>query len=411
MRILLVNKFYDLRGGTERVLFDLEEALREDGHETAVFATREDRNRESPWREYFAEGRDYENPSPLDRLGHAFATIYDWQARKSFSRILDDFRPEVVHLHNIYHQLSPSILDELRSRGIPAVMTLHDYKLVCPAYRLFRGNEVCEECVGRRLPWGVFWHSCSRGSRSEGLVLAIESTWHRWRRSYERSISVFISPSHFLAAVVRRQGLGEREVRVIPNAPRFDIDVAPTSEWSEGPTVLVAGRLSEEKGLRVILEASRDTPGVEIRIAGDGPLAAELRATYSELEQLRWLGSLDAAELGRERARAWAIAVPSVWYENAPLTAIEAFHSGRAVIAADHGGLVEMVEEGVNGWRVAPGDPTAWAETLKRVEGGKAELMRMGEAAAALARERYRFDSFYESHLELYREVSGERIS
>jgi glycosyltransferase involved in cell wall biosynthesis len=408
VRVLQVNKFYDLRGGTERILFDLGAELRDDGHEVAVFATREESNVETPWREYFAAERNYVDPSVFDKLGYALSTIYDRKARRSFARILDEFRPDVVHLHNIYHQLSPSILDELRPRSIAAVMTLHDYKLACPVYRLFRDGQVCEECVGTRTPLGVARHACSRGSLSESLLLAAESTAHRWRGSYERSIQRFISPSHFLADMVRRQGIAGAQLEVIANAPRRHTVPAPFDRRDVAPTVLCATRLSEEKGIHVLLEAARELPMVQIRIAGEGPQEADLRQIFGELSNVHWLGKLDGEELQIERERCWAVAVPSIWYENAPLAAIEAFHSARPVLAADHGGLVEMVEEGQQGWRIAPADVAAWSAALRRLCEGRELMADMGERAAARARQDYSFDRFYRQHLELYQKVMAE---
>jgi glycosyltransferase involved in cell wall biosynthesis len=405
LRILLVNKFYDHRGGTERILFDLEAELRADGHDVAVFATRDERNLPTPWREYFAAGRDYENPTLGQRLSYAVATVYDRQARQSLARLLDEFRPDVVHLHNIYHQLSPSVLDELRERGLPAVMTLHDYKLACPVYRLFRQGRICEECVGRSVPWGSAVHGCSRGSRLESVLLSVESTVHRLRRSYERAVHRFVCPSRFLAGVMQRQGIPAEQLTVIENAPR-DL---PSSEdlppRDPTPTVLLATRLSEEKGVEVLLEAAQDVGEVSVRVAGTGPLEADLRRCYPETPQRQWLGRLDQSALARERARSWAVAVPSLWYENAPLSAIESFHAGRPVLGADHGGLVEMVEEGVTGWRAPPGDVGAWVELLRRVVSRPEELECMGEAASRCARERYDFARFYDEHLALYQEV------
>lgn len=407
MRVLQVNKFYDLRGGTERILFDLESGLRGRGHEVAVFATLDERNEPTPWREYFARGRDYDHPGPRERLGNAIAAVYDRDARRRFSRLLDAFDPELVHLHNIYHQLSPSLLDELRERGIPAVMTLHDYKLVCPIYRLFRDGRPCEECVGRRVPIGVLQHRCSRKSWAESALLAVESSVHRLRRSYERSIQRFVAPSRFLRDVVLRHGLPPERVEVIENAPAEAIRPEPALARADRPTVLCAARISFEKGIDVLLEASRRVPSVELRIAGEGPELEVLRRRSADLPQVVWLGRLDAEALARERARSWAVALPSVWYENAPLAAIEALLAGRPLLAADHGGLREMVEEGRTGWRVPPGRVGAWAEVLEKVAGGAEVLAEMGERAAGDAAFRYDYERFLDRTLELYAGVVG----
>ena len=402
MRVVQVNKFYDPRGGTERVLYDLEDGLVERGHDVAVFACAHPDNRPTDWSDYFVAERDYASTSPWTRLRHAAGTIYDRGARRAFARLLDDFAPDVVHFHNVYHQLSPSVLDEVRARGLPAVMTLHDYKLACPVYRLYRDGAICEKCVGTEWPLWCGVHGCSRGSRAESWLLALESTVHRLRRSYERAVTTFVSPSAFLASVVRRQGIPARRLTVIPNAPRRRPEPADPAARDPRPTVFFAGRLSEEKGLHVLIDAVRATPGVQLRVAGTGPMERALRERAEGLENVRFLGHLDADSLEAERARCWVVAVPSVWYENAPLSVLEAFASGRPVLAADHGGLVEMVEPGVTGWRLPPGDVAAWASTLRRLPVAQAEIMLMGTRAAAHAAGAYSYDAFLDAHESLY---------
>lgn len=402
MRVLLANKFYDPRGGTERVLFDLEDGLRDRGHEVAVFACAHPENRATPWSRYFVPERDYTSRALGVRLRHAAGTLYDRQARLHFARLLDDFGPDVVHVHNIYHQLSPSILDEVHARRIPTVMTLHDYKLVCPVYRLFRDGAVCEKCVGTEWPLWSGVHNCSRGSRAESWLLAIESSLHRMRRSYERAVTVFVSPSEFLARLVKRQGIPARRIQVIRNAPRLRPASADASARDRDPTLLVTGRLSEEKGVHVLIAASARVPEVQVRIAGTGPSERRLREQARDLPHVHFLGHLDPDRLVAERARAWAVAVPSVWYENAPLSVLEAYCAGRPVLAADHGGLVEMVVEGVSGWRLGPGDVDAWADAMRRLQGAQSALMLMGARARALADREYGYDHFLDEHEQLY---------
>lgn len=407
MRVLQVNKFYDPRGGTERVLFDLEDGLRERGHEVAVFACRHPDNRPSVWSDYFAADRDYAGGSWRQRISHAAGTLYDGAARARFARILDAFAPDVVHFHNIYHQLSPSLLDEVAERALPSVMTLHDYKLVCPVYRLYREGAPCTKCVGTRWPGWVGVHRCSRGSTAESWLLAVESTFHRQRRSYERAIARFLCPSAFLAERMREGGLPPSRLVVLRNAPRHRPAVASPELRDAVPTLLYAGRLSEEKGVDLLVEAARAVPAVQLRIAGDGPEAEALRRLAEGLANVHWLGRLEAAGLDRERARAWAVVVPSRWWENAPLTVLEACAAGRPVLAADHGGLTEMVDHGLNGWRVPAGVAAAWAEAFARVRGARDELGLLGAKALAWVESTHDFGRFLDRHESIYAEVSS----
>jgi glycosyltransferase involved in cell wall biosynthesis len=406
MRVLMVNKFYDLRGGTERMMFDLSAGLTERGHDVVPFATADPRNEPTPYARYFAPSRDYDAPNAF-RLKLAVSMIHDREAAACLDRLLDAVNVDVAHLHNIYHQLSPSILWVLRRRGIPTVMTLHDYKLVCPVYRLFRDGHPCEECVGRRTPVGAGLHTCHRGSRAQSWLVALESTVHRWRRVYEKGVDLFVSPSEFLGGVVRRHGIEPPRLRVIVNAPRRRGPPAAADERAARPRVLYAGRLSFEKGVDVLVTAAREAPDVEVGIAGRGPLEAELQARAEGIPNVQFLGWLDADALRQELGRAWAVALPSVWYENAPLSLLEAYAAGRPVLASDRGGLPEMVEEEHSGRLVPAGDVTAWTRALRRVAAEPERLAAMGELARARLDRVYDFDDCVEAYLDAYRGVGA----
>ena len=411
MRILQVNKFYDLRGGTERVLYDLEDGLRGRGHEVGVFSAEHPRNRSTEGPLWLVPGRDYENPGLRDRVRHAFGTLYDTGVRREFARALDAFDPDLVHLHNIYHQFSPSILDELHSRGLPAVMTVHDFKLVCPVYRLFRAGEICRECVGRAWPQGVIQHRCSRGSLAESTLLAFESGFHRARRSYERAISAFIAPSEFMGGVLIEGGFAAASVEVSRNAPKSVPGLADTGSRSQWPSLLYAGRLSEEKGVDLLVGAARDCPSVELRIAGAGPLEASLRLAAAGLDNVVFLGHLDATALSAERQRTWATLAPSRWYENAPLSVIESWWAGRPVLGSNHGGLAEMLADGVAGWPVAPSDQEAWSAAFRRAAESRDDLVALGECARARAERDHRFTDFLDRTLDLYDRVLAKETA
>jgi len=352
VRVLMGNKFLYLRGGTERVMFDLTEGLVERGHEVIPFAMQDERNQATPWSRWFPPPRDYDAPGPAGKLRLAAASIWDRESRRALEGLLDEARPDAAHLHNIYHQLSPSILGALRGAGVPVVMTLHDYKLACPTYTLFRDGGICTECVGSAVPIGAGLHRCHRDSRAESWLVSLESTVHRLLRVYERNVDRFVSPSRFLADLMVGHGLDASRLEVIPNAPRGTRPPRSRAERSERPRVLYAGRLSREKGVDVLVDAARQVPDLEL--FGAGPLEAPWRRRAESAPRIHFLGHLGPQALAVERARAWAVAVPSVWYENAPLTVLEAYAAARPVVAAGHGGLAEMVEDGVTGWWAPP---------------------------------------------------------
>lgn len=405
VRILQVNKFYDPRGGTERVLYDLEDGLRARGHEVGIFAGEHPDNRTSVGPAWFVPERDYggtgAGPGWRGRLSNAIGTLYDRDARRRFAAALDEFRPDLVHLHNIYHQFSPSILDELYDRKLPAVLTVHDYKLVCPVYRLFRDGEICEECVGASWPLGVIRHRCSRGSLPESLLLAVEASWHRRRDSYPRALDVFIAPSRFMADKLEEGGISADRIVLSRNAPRTVPARAEAAARAAVPTLLFAGRLSPEKGADLLVAAARQCPQVELRIAGTGPEAGALQKAARGLDHVHFLGHLDARALGQERARSWATLVPSRWYENAPLSVIESWWAGRPVLGSGHGGLAEMLGDGDAGWMVAP-QVDAWVAAFTRAADADAELSALGARARLRAEREHSFEDCLDRTLQIY---------
>lgn len=406
MKILIVNKFYDLRGGTERVMFDLRDGLLARGHEIIPFSMQDPRNEASEWSRFFVPSRNYDAPGLGTKLRQARLTIHDPQARSCLEALLDHVRPDVAHLHNIYHQLSPSILRPLVRRGIPVAMTLHDYKLACPSYTLFRDGHPCQKCVKLKLPFWCAVHCCSRGSRAESIVLSIESSVHRLRGVYERGVDRFVCPSHTMAEVMRARGIPAQKLSVIPNAPKQAGETESWEERSRQPSVLFAGRLSPEKGVEVLVEAARKTPGVKIKIAGEGPSEASLKERAVGLPWVEFLGKLAPDELRRERAEAWLCAVPSICTENAPLTVLESYASGRGALVSDRGGLKELVDE-TTGRRVEAGNAEAWHAALATL----AEEERLWEAKGRAARFRlerdYSFDRVLDSYESLFEELVG----
>ena len=404
MRILMVNKFYDLRGGAERVMFNLRDGLLQRGHEVIPFAMADERNEATPWSEYFVPQRDYQATGLGVRIRQGLSTIHDPQARRHLEILLDRVRPDVAHLHNIYHQLSPSILKPLRQRGIPVVMTLHDYKLACPSYTMFRDGHPCEKCVGMSVPFWCAVHACSRGSRAESIVLTVESTIHRLSKVYLKGVDRFICPSRYLRDVMLRQHIPAEALTVIPNAPRELGEAAPWSKVAERPSVLYNGRLTTEKGLDVLIDAAREVPGVEVIIAGDGPLEEELRRRAQGAPWIRLVGRLDAAGLSRERERAWAMVLPSVCTENAPLSVLEGFAAARGALVSDRGGLVEMVDDRI-GRRIAPADRGAWRAALAALQQEGDRWRRRGEQARRRLESEWDPQRFIDAHEELYRRL------
>ena len=406
MRILQVNKFLYRRGGAESYLLDLVELQLRSGHEVAFFGMDHPENPPQRYQAHLPRLVQLEPPprGVAARAAVVARMVWSTSSRRGIEAVVRSFQPDVVHLHNIYHHLSPSILRPLAERGIPTVMTLHDYKLACPSYQFMDHGKVCEACLD-----GHFRHAvqrrCKDGSLGASTVLAFESALHRAFGAYD-SIGLFISPSRFLADRMAKAGVHPCRMHVLNN---FVHARAVTPKRSPGGNVAFAGRLSYEKGVDVLIEAvSRLGPGVELDIAGDGPERSGLEALAAARApgRVRFHGRLPkerALDLVRSAA---VLALPSRWYENQPMVVLEAFACGVPVVTSNLGGLPELVDPGQDGLVVPANDPEALAGALAHVVEDPDRGFAMGQAARAKALEGFTAERHLERLEALYRKAA-----
>ncbi|HEU4658598.1 MAG TPA: glycosyltransferase [Capillimicrobium sp.] len=366
MRILLANKFFYPRAGAETVFFQERELLRGRGHEIVDFAMRDPQNLPSPDAAFFAPARTYvEGAGRLTRVRSAASSVYSPAARRAIRALVTARRPQLAHLHNIYHQLTTSVIDELVAQRVPVVLTLHDYKVVCPSYDLFTDHAPCRRCVGH-LPWHAVKHRCIKGSLGGSALAAAEAVLTRARRSYAKADAV-ITPSAFLADLAATYVPADR-IHVVPNflneRPALP---APAPGNSDRPYVLFAGRLEEVKGIAV-LEAALEAwdRRVDLLIAGQGPLQPRVEHLHTA-GRAKYLGTLPREEVAGLMRRALAVVVPSVWEENYPMSIVEARAAGTVVICSNRGGHLEMVDHDQDGLLFDPSDPSALAASITRL--------------------------------------------
>jgi glycosyltransferase involved in cell wall biosynthesis len=402
MKILLVNKFVYPKGGADCHVLDLARLLEEQGHEVSLFGMRHPKNPSWPDDDLFVSFMDFEHPRNFEEKLRGFGRLlYSFEAKRKFGALLDRRKPDVIHVHNIYHQISPAILSEAKKRHIPVVMTLHDLKLLAPNYLLYHDGKVCEITKPDRFFRAVN-HRCVKGSRLGSLACALETWLHRRLGLYAKSVDAFVSPSQFHTEKLREYKVPMKRLEVIPNF--FSTRTLPRT--SDQGYALYAGRLSDEKGVTVLLDAWKYLPNVPMKIAGDGPLEGELKRLVRELNltNVEFLGHLSSAELDLVIAGARMILVPSVCYENQPLAILEAFQFGKPVVASRIGGIPELVQDNVNGKLVAPGDAKALAEAVAKLWSDAPLREAMSKANLAKATE-FTHEHYLESIIPLYEEL------
>lgn len=343
-KILIASKFYYRRGGDCIYVLNLEKLLREQGHEVAIFAMDYPDNLDSEWKQYWPSQVDFSGGVKA-KLSAAARTLGMGDVVKSFNRLLDDFRPDVVHLNNIHSYLSPILATIAHRRGIKVVWTLHDYKLLCPGYSCVRDGHTCELCFTDKSQ--VLKQRCMKGSLAASALAWLEAK--RWNKAtLSRNTDTFICPSQFMASKMAQGGFDHGKLVALNNfiAPemikRYSID--PPLDIRDDYYCYI-GRLSSEKGVETLLKAASQLP-YTLKVAGDGPLAEQLRQDYAHNLNIQFLGHLDAQGIHDLLRHARFSVLPSEWYENNPLGVIESLCAGTPVVGARIGGIPELITQG-----------------------------------------------------------------
>ena len=362
-------------------MMDLAKLQESAGHEVGFFAMDHPENEDSEYEFLFPSHVEL-NPPPqgvAERLRVAGRVIYSQESREKIEKVLDLFQPDVVHLHNIYHQLSPSILTPIAEKGVPAVMTLHDYKLACPTYQFLDHGEICEACIGGRFRNAVM-RRCNDSSISKSALSALELRIHRSVGSYE-PIDILVCPSKFMMDKMSQANVfPERLVHL-----NHFVDVSGIAAADRpGAGVIFAGRLSSEKGVDTLINALAELGGgVELSVVGEGPERGVLEGLSASAApgRVKFHGRVAATELHEMIRRASVVVVPSRWYENQPMVILEAFACARPVIGSELGGIPELIVENATGTIVPPNDPQALAEAIQPYVDDSSRAHAMGLAA------------------------------
>ena len=398
-KIIVANKFFFRYGGVESYFFALMDLLAARGHTVAPFAMHHPQNQPTPWSRFFVSQVDYDNPSAQSRLRAAARSIYSLEARRKIKLLIEAFHPGLAHIQHIYHQISPSILDELAAHGIPIVQTIHDYKPVCPTYKLFvpQRQENCYRCRGGRF-YNAIVQNCSARGPAVSMLAGLEAYLQQVTKTYKKRVACFICPSRFLRDRLVESGIGLEQTEVIPQM----IDFEQYTPVYEGSYALFIGRLEPEKGAHVFIEAARRLPAVDFKIVGSGSAEPALRRLSAGLDNVAFLGKLEPPQLKAVLAQALCVVVPSIWHDIAPLVIAEAAAAGKAVIASDLGGIPEMVVNGQTGYLVPPRLAPAIAAQVAHLHGDSHAAQELGRAARRYAEVNYSAQVHYNHLMQVY---------
>lgn len=402
-RLLSLNSYHYRRGGSDVVYFEHEAMFAALGWQTAHMSMHHPKNEPSAWSEFFVDEIEFGHSySAWSKLMMATRVVYSLEARRKLDALMQRFRPDVAHVHCIYHHLSPSVLPLLHERGVPVILTAHDLKIACPAYKMLNRGGICERCRGGNL-LHVIAQRCVRDSLPVSALVAVESMVSRGLGLYRKHLARIVAPSRFYLHKLQEWGWPAAQLTHIPNyvdAERFIPGFAP------GERFVYFGRLSAEKGVLTLIQAAK-AAGVGLLIVGTGPLEAEARALAAGAD-VHFTGYLAGEALHEAVRGCRAVVLPSEWYENAPMSVLEAFALGKPVLGARIGGIPELIEEGQNGGTFDSADVASLAAALQRFAALPAShIEAMGRFARDGVARNFSAQRYREGMLALYDEVTG----
>jgi glycosyltransferase involved in cell wall biosynthesis len=400
MRILYCNKYNFPFSGTEVYLFELMELMRAHGHEVALFSMADPRGEPTVYDHHFIPAIDFKSSSGLlSKARHAAHAIYSTESRRKLRAMIQDFRPDVAHIRNIYHHLSPSILWELKAHRIPVLYHLNDFKLLCPSYNLVNRGQACEECKG-----GAFRHVLTSGCYPAGigarLTLAAEAYVHRWLGTYQKCVDLFLAPSQFVCGKFVEHGWDASRIEVLPHFQSVHEPQAPP----RNAPILYFGRLSAEKGVNDLIRAMQQLPELHLTIAGEGPERGALEQLSASLglTNIDFVGQVSPAKRDQLIAQSQFTVLPSHAYETLGKTILESYAEARAVVASDLGSRRELVHHAETGLLYRCGDVNALASSIQSLATNPAITEQMGRAGWELVRENHTPESHYQKMMTFY---------
>lgn len=380
MRILTVHNAYQQKGGEDSVVESEIALLRSYDHQVACYSRHNDEIAE------------------MSQASLVTQTLWSSRSKAAIERLIADFQPDVIHVHNTFPLISPSLYWAADVTAVPVVQTLHNFRLLCPQAMFLRDGKVCEDCLGK-LPWRGVVHACYRDSAAQSAVLGGMLVLHRALGTYRSKVTRYIALNEFCRNKFIEGGLPAKRIAIKPNF----VD-SPAPEARERHGFLYVGRLSPEKGIATLAQAALLAPAASLRVAGSGPEQHVLQGISS----VELLGPLANHDISREMNQAVALVLPSIWYENFPRTLVEAFACGLSVIASRLGAMAELIEEGKTGLLFEPGSAADLAKKMAWAEENPVAMRQMGKRARLEYEAKYSPSRNYEQLMAIYGEAIAE---
>ena len=400
MKILLVNKFHYLKGGSEKYYFDLAKLLKEHGHEVAFFSMQDEKNIKTDCKEYFVKKSDMDSKN----IFKALDVIYSKKNEKAMEEALDDFEPDIVHLNNFQRQLSASIIKPIKKRDIPIVFTAHDLQAICPNKTMLDSEQkICEECKCG-LYKNCIKKKCIKNSNLKSILGAIENSYYRNKKIYKEQIEFIITPSEFYRKKFIEDGIGENRIVSMHNF----IDIPLNVNRNIGDYAIYFGRISEEKGIFNLIEAFSKTKHGKLYFAGTGPDEEKLKEETNKLgiaERVKFLGYLQQNELEKYIENSRFAVLPSIWYDNCPYSVLETLGQGKAILGSNIAGIPELVKDGFSGLVFKFNDINDLTDKLDEMFKNDELIEKLSNNARKQALEEYSKDVYYDKLMNIYNKL------
>lgn len=410
MKILQINKFFFIKGGSERYFFDLAELLTNKNHFVSVWSTKHPQNFHVPEEKNFAEFNDFSDQAGLIKVFKKARQIF-WnkEAKKKLEKIIKYKKPDIAHLHNIFSHLSPSIIFALKKYNIPIAMTLHDYKFFCPNYKFFSENKVCFDCLKKKEYRSCLTKKCIKGSYLESLGGYLEAVWQKDFLKVAEQIDIFLAPSLFIKTKALAWGISKEKIIHLPNFINKPQNIKLDKE--RDPYFLYFGRLIQEKGVDLLIksfmEISDRFPKCKLKIVGVGPQKKNLKKLAWLNKQIEFLGEKKGSALEKTIINACSVIVPSIWPENLPYTILESLVLAKPVIAANIGGLPDMVKANKTGLLFKPNDQDDLSAKMTWAFKNMKQMNQMGRVGQKEVLEKYNSEKHYKKLIRAYERIKN----